>query len=83
MAETDFFSIQVLRYAYSEPNGLSGRGRQLLGPQEIDVTCKSCREQWKELSAGCLQGALGRVEIECPKCGEEEMVAGHLLRPHS
>ncbi len=83
MVETDLFSIDILQCAYSEPNDLSGRSRQFLGPKEIDVTCKSCGEQWKELSAGCLSGAVGFVEIECPECDEEERVPANLFRPTS
>jgi len=83
MIETNSFSITVLQYAYSEPSGLSGRSRQLLGPKEIDVTCNNCGARWKKLSAGVLAGAIGAVEVECPECQEEEMVPSRLFRPDS
>lgn len=81
MIETESFVIEVLQFAYSEPNGLSGRSRQLLGPKEIDVTCQNCGEQWKELSAGILGGAVGFIEVECPECQEEEMIPGRRFCP--
>lgn len=81
MIETKSFSIAVLQYAYSEPHGLSGRSRQLLGPKEMDVTCKNCGEQWKELSATALAGAIGFIELECPECQEQEMVPARNLHP--